>query len=208
VKIFRTAEESLQAAQIALAQAEARIQALEVDREAKIAAAEGDDDYVDIGARNDAEIGRLRAAVDAHHFRIGALLRRQHDHERLQQEQRRVAAVAEIRKILPRRQAAAERLDAALKQAVEALAALEAADDAVFADWTSELPAAETLNYLHAMHIHSLSSVRKQRMAASPIREMAARAPFGIADLVGAMNRELLGELENAPASIADSEAA
>ena len=207
MKIFRTAEESLQAAQTALVQAEARLQALEVDREAKIAAAEGDE-YVDIVAKIDGEIGRLRAAVGAHQARIRAMQRRQHDHERWQQEQRRVAAIAEIRKMLPHRQAAAERLDAALEQAVEALAALETADDAVFSAWPSELPVAETLGYLRAMHIAALSSVRKQRMAASPIREIAARAPFGVADLVGAMNRELLGELENAPAYADEAAAA
>ncbi len=196
---FRTdPDAALQAAQTALQQAEERIGQLQVERAAKIEQAEGDAYVADV-ANIDAEIGRLQASVTAHHDRIAIMQRRQREVEQAGREQQKANCVAEVKKAIPRQLAAVERLDGLLKQLAEAVAALQIADEAVFANWPAIMPPAHRFTYLRAMRLEPLSSMRKQRMVAGLLRELISRGPYNFAAEIEKNSRELLEELESTP---------
>jgi hypothetical protein len=137
--------------------------------------------------------------MEAKHRRLG-LARR---------EEEKAEFIGELKKALPRRQAAVARLDAALKGAAEAFKDLAAADEAVFANWPDVMPPADRYSYLRAMRIEPLSSMRKQRpLMAGLIRELVNRVPFDFAAEVEKRSRELVEELEGPSVSNADREVA
>src|SRR5271168_13568 len=106
MKLFRTdPEEAIQGARTALLQTEQLIGLLQIERGAKIEQAEGDAYVADV-AKIDAEIDRLQTSVTAHHDRIAVMQRRQREREQDQRERQKAACIAEIKKALPRRQAA------------------------------------------------------------------------------------------------------
>jgi hypothetical protein len=187
---------ALQAAQAALVQAEARIDQLQTERSAKI---EADGDYIADVAKIDVEITRLQASLSAHHDRITILQRRQRDGEHANRMQQKVACIAEVKKAVPRRQAAVERVDGLVKQLANAVAELEAADEAVFANWPAIMPPAHRFGYLRAMRIEPLSNMRKQRTTAGVVRELVSRVPFEFATEIAKRSRELIEELESTP---------
>jgi hypothetical protein len=186
---------ALATAHAALAQAEQRIGELMIARSLKLDAAE--DDYISEVGKLDVEIASLRASVAIHSDRAEALKVRQRGQERARREQTRLAGIAEVRKRLTRRHEAARKLDAALKQAAEAFADLEASDIAAFADWPAELPLAH--EYFRARTIEPLSTRHTQRMVAGLVRELANRVVIGIAAEVEKRNGELIEELSSAP---------
>jgi len=198
--LFRTdPDDALQAARTALQQAEGRIGQLQIERAAKIEQAE-DDAYIADVAKIDVEIGRLQTAIAAHHDRIAILQRRQRERERASREQQKAACIAEVRKAVPRRQAAIERVDTLITQLAEAVTALEAADEAIFANWPAVMPPAQRFGYLRAMRLEPLSSTRKQRpISAGVVRELVNRAPFNFAAEIEKCSRELVEELESTP---------
>lgn len=196
---------SLQTARDALAQAEQRIAELEAERAQKLTDAEGD--YLAEVAAIDQQIRSLQADATVHRDRIAAMEIKHQKQERARRADEKAAFVAELRKTLPRRQAAAARIDAALKEAVAAFADLAAADDAVFSNWPAVMPRADRFGYLRAMRIEPLSSARKQRpIMAGLICELINRAPFDLATEVEKRGRELIEELEGA--SVQEGEAA
>jgi hypothetical protein len=197
---------SLQVASDALEQTEQRIVELEGERVQKLADAEGD--YLaEIGAI-DQQLRSLRADWIVHRDKIAALEIRITKQAHARREQEKSAFIDELKKALPRRQAAVERLDAALKETAEAYKDLAAADDAVFINWPNVMPPADRFGYLRAMRIGVLSSTRKHRpMTAGLIREMINRGPFDFAAEVEKRGIELIQELEGGTA-VPDSEAA
>ncbi len=118
---------ALQAAQAAIQQTEERIAELRHERATKIEQADADEYIADV-AKIDAEIVRLQASLSAHHDRIAIIQRRLREQERASREQQKSACIAAVKKAVPRRQAAIERVDDLTKQLAEAVAALEAAD--------------------------------------------------------------------------------
>jgi hypothetical protein len=181
----------------ALAQAEQRIVELQAQREQKLIDAEGD--YLEAIAGIDEQIRALQASVVVHRDRIAAL-----DVKRARQERKRLADekaafIAEVKKLIPRRQASAAKIDAALKEIATAFAELESTDSAIFANWPDVMPRADSLGYLKAMRIDVLSQSRKQRMMAGLVREIVNRGPFNIAEDVEKRGRELVDELEGRP---------
>lgn len=196
-QLFRTdPDAALQAAKTALLQAEERIAQLRLERAAKIEQAEGETYISEVG-KIGAEIARLQASVTAHRDRIAIMQRRQREGERSNREQQKAACIAEVRKAVPRRQAAVERVDGLLKQLADAVAALEAADGALFANWPEVMPPAARFTYLRAMRLEPLSAMRKERMVAGLIRELVNRVPFNFAAEVEQCSRELIEELES-----------
>lgn len=189
---------ALQAAQTALTQAETRIAELLAERAVKIEQAEGDN-YLGEVEKIDAEIARLQASIRAHQDRITSMQQRQRDNAVAAREQQRREGIASVKRLLGARAVAAAKLDAAVKQVAEAIAALSVADDAVFVAWPNVLPQAHKLEYLRALRIEPLSSMRKQRpMMAGLVRELVNRVPFDFASEVEKRNLELVEELETA----------
>ena len=125
--------------------------------------------------------------------------RRQREQEHASREQQKSACISQVKQAVPRRQAAIERVDGLVKQLAEAVAALEAADEAVFSNWPEVMPPAHRFSYLRAMRIEPLSSMRKQRMTAGLVRELVNRGPFDFAAEIEKQSRELLEELESTP---------
>lgn len=181
---------SLQAARDALAQTEQRLMELDSERAQKLENAEGD--YLsEIGAI-DQQRRLLQADWTVHRDAIAALEIKQAKRERARREEEKAAFVAELKKTLPRRQAAAERLDVALKEAASAFEDLAAADNAIFVNWPEVMPPADRYSYLRASRIAELSSTRKQRpLMAGPVRELVNRVPFDFATEIEKRGREL-----------------
>jgi hypothetical protein len=192
-------EQSLEAAQAVLHQAELRLAQLAGER---TAALQGDD-YAAAVAKIEIEIGDLTASITAHRGRIAVLEERQRDDELAERGRMRIAGVAAVRKKLPARLAAAKRLDAAMAEVAAALAELERADGAVFASWPDVLPPADRLRYLRITNLDSLSTVRKHRVGYGPVRELAMNAPYNIAEIVDSRNSELAAELERVQTEVA-----
>jgi hypothetical protein len=189
------ASNSLQAARDAMTQTEQRMTELEGERVQKLADAEGD--YLaEIGAI-DRQLKSLQADWIVHRDKIAALEIKKTKQHRAKREEEKTAFVAELRKTLPRRQTAVERLDAALKEVADAFAELTVADAAIFANWPEVLPPVHRLAYLSAFRIEPLSALRKQRpMSAGLIHELVKRVPFDFAAEVDKRSRELIEELE------------
>lgn len=80
------------------------------------------------------------------------------------------------------------------------MTALEAADEAIFANWPAVMPPAQRFGYLRATRLEPLSSTRKQRpISAGVVRELVNRAPFNFAAEIEKCSRELVEELESTP---------
>jgi hypothetical protein len=192
------ADGALTAARDALAQTEQRIVELDGERAQKLANADGD--YLTEIAAIDAQILSQQAHATVHRDRIAAMAIRRAKQEREQREQERVAFVGELKKTVPRRHAAAARLDAALKEAAKAFEDLAAADEAIFKSWPEVMPPADRFSYLRAMRIEALSSTRKHRpLSAGLVCELINRGPFDFAAEVEKRGRELIEELEGLP---------
>jgi hypothetical protein len=209
MKIFcADPDAALQAAQADLQAAERRIGELQIERAAAIEEAEGGE-YINAVTKFDAELVRLRASVGAHRDRVTAM---EAKHRRLalaRREEEKAAFIGKLKAALPRRQAAVERLDGALKEAAEGFKELAAADEAIFVNWPDVMPPADRFSYLRADRIPALSPMRKHRpMSAGLIRELVNHVPFDFAAEVEKRSRELIEELEGPPASIADREVA
>jgi hypothetical protein len=203
-RIFRniSAGSALAAARDALAQTEQRLAALESERAQKLTDADGD--YLAETAAIDQQIRSLQANAIVHRDRIPAMDVRPSKQEHARREEEKAAFIGKLKKALPRRQAAVEGLDAALKEVAEAFKELAAADDALFASWPDVMPPADRYSYLRADRIPALSPMRKHRpMAAGLIRELVNRVPFDFAAEVEKRSRELIEELEGSsvPAS-------
>jgi len=97
----------------ALAQAEQRIVELQAEREQKLIDAEGD--YLEAIAGIDEQIRTLQASIVVHRDRIAALDVKRARQERKRREDERAAFIAEVKKLIPRRQASAARIDAAYR---------------------------------------------------------------------------------------------
>ena len=93
----------------------------------------------------DREIETLQANVIVHRDRITAMDIKREKLERKRREDEKAAFIVELKKALPRRQAAVVHLDAALKEAAGAFAELAAADDAIFESWPEVMPSAQLL---------------------------------------------------------------
>ncbi|MGA7714481.1 hypothetical protein [Bradyrhizobium sp.] len=178
----------------AVAQAEQRIVELQADREQKLIDAEGD--YLEAIAAIDEQIRTLQASVVVHRDRIAAQAVKRARQERKRLEDEKTAFIAEVKKLIPRRQASAARIDAASKEAASAFAELAATDDAIFLNWPEVMPRIDSLGYLRAMRIDVLSPSRKQKMMAGLVREIVNRGPFNIAEEVEKRGRELVNELD------------
>jgi hypothetical protein len=182
---------SLQGARDALAQTEQRLIELDGERAQKLA---------------DQQRRSLQADWTVHRDAIAALEIKQTKRERARRAEEKAAFVGELKKTLPRRQAAVDRLDAALKEVASAFVDLAAADEAIFANWPEVMPPADRFSYLRAMHIEPLSSMRKQRpLMAGLIRELINRGPFDFAAEVEKRGRELIEELEGSAASAGEA---
>jgi hypothetical protein len=90
-----------------------------------------------------AEVQRLDHEIEAHQHaatiyneRIRALLERQRAEEHAKREVEKIAAVATIGRLVARRHTAAQKADDLITALGTALANLEAADDAIFANWS------------------------------------------------------------------------
>jgi hypothetical protein len=195
---------SLQGARDALAQTEQRLIELDGERAQKLADAEGD--YLAEISAIDQQRRSLQADWTVHRDAIAALEIKQTKRERARRAEEKAAFVGELKKTLPRRQAAVDRLDAALKEVASAFVDLAAADEAIFANWPEVMPPADRFSYLRAMHIEPLSSMRKQRpLMAGLIRELINRGPFDFAAEVEKRGRELIEELEGSAASAGEA---
>jgi hypothetical protein len=178
----------------ALAEAERRIAELQDERASKLIDAEGD--YLaDIAAIDD-QIRTHQANVVVHNDRIAALAIRKARQEKKRRANEREAAIAEVKKLIPRRQASAERIDVAVKEMAAAFDELAATDEAIFKNWPDVMPSADRFGYLRAMRIDVLSPARKQKMVSGLVRELVNRAPFNLAAEVEKCGRELVDELE------------
>jgi hypothetical protein len=186
---------ALATAREALAQTERQIVDLEAKREQKLTEADGD--YLSAVAAIDQQIVNLRAKSVVHRDRIAAMDIRRANQEHAQRQQERAAFIGELKKTFPKRQAAAARLDAALKEIPEAFRDLEAADKAIFVNWPELLPPADRYVYLRAMRIEPFSSTRKHRgLMAGFVRELVNRGPYDFAAEIEKRGRELIQELE------------
>jgi hypothetical protein len=190
-------DQQLAHARSALSQAVERINALTA---ARSAALEGED-YADRVGRIDREIVDLQSSLGAHQDKIASIEAKARKAEEAAREQRRIDAIAKVKKLLPKRASAAERLDRAVAELQAAYKALAYADAAVFLMWPDELGNAQPLRYLSIMHVESLAATRKQRMTAGLVRELAGRDPDGFAAKADALNAELIAELDGTPAS-------
>jgi chromosome segregation ATPase len=144
-----------------------------------------------------ADIGVLRereAAVEVEAAKV----------ELARREQRRLAAVADVKTRVAARVAAAAKLDQALTQLSEAFTSLERADAALFADWPAELLPVESVRFLRMMNAEALTSHRRQRTVAGVVRDTVNRGPYGFADEVIRRNDELVAALEAIPLKEAD----
>ena len=178
----------------ALTQAEQRIVELQAEREQKLIDAEGD--YLEAIAAIDEQIRTLQASIVVHRDRIAALDIKRARLERKRRADEKAAFITEVKKLIPRRQASAARVDAALKEAASAFAELAATDEAIFMNWPEVMPRIDSLGYLRAMRIDVLSPSRKQRMIAGIVREIVNRGPFNIAEEVEKRGRELVAQLD------------
>jgi hypothetical protein len=189
----------LEAAHATLAQCEERISVLLAEREAKLL--DSGTDWLSAIAAIDHELATLRASVVLHGERIAAMEQKQRSLDHVRRLQERAAAIAAIKKTLPARLAAAQRVDAAVKQLVDCIADLDAADEAIFG--AKKWPAAVGVPvhqfwHLKSQHIGPLSLRRIHRMQSGLFREIASKFPFSIADAVAEKNNELIAELESA----------
>jgi hypothetical protein len=199
MKIVRSGEDGIAAAERALAETEARIATLEAEWPAKIAE---DGDYVAAVTSLDRELATLRANATLHRERIMVLREKQKKVNRALREQQKVSGIAAVKKLLSARSAAAAKLDRALQGVAEAFAELEVADKAIFADWPDVLMPARRLDYLSVLRLDALSSMRKQRpIAPGVIRQILEKLPFDFGTEVDKRNDELIDELTAAPIS-------
>jgi hypothetical protein len=189
---------ALATAQAALEQAQARAHKLTEERATLLAEGEGEN-YLSEAASLGHKIASARADADVHRERIVVLHQRVREQELHQREQRKAASIAEVRKALPRRKAAVERLDAALLEVSKAFSAIEMADTKIFADWPDVMPPAHRLGYFQVTRLSPLSSMRKEQMLGGLVREIARRQPFDLTAAVEKLDRELIEELEQAP---------
>jgi hypothetical protein len=198
MELFRNPTAALATAQAALEQAQARAHKLTEERAALLA--EAGEDYLNAAGKLGSEIARARADADVHRERIAVLHRRCRELEQYRREQQKAACIAELKKVLPRRRAAVERLDAALKDAASAFAAIEVADTRIFADWPDVMPPAHRLGYYQVTRLAPLSSMRKEQpMMSGLVREVVRRQPFDLTAAVEKLDLELIDELEGAP---------
>lgn len=208
MKLFRgDPDDSLRAAQQALAQAEDRIQHLAAERDRALAEAEGD--YVAAVAKIDRELLSQQANAGVHRDRIVIMEQRSREAEQARREASKAAAIADRKKAVQPWRAAAARVDAAVAALAEAVAALDAADAAVFTGWPDILPPQHHLSFLSVRTVDALSARRrKPPMMAGLIRELITRDPIELARLVDNNAAELLQSLEAAAVPVAPSELA
>jgi hypothetical protein len=199
MKLFRKDPAAeLGSTQAALLQIEARLRQMEIDRTARLEAA--DDNYLDEVAKIDREKAILNNQAAVHRDRLVVLERRVCEHDRQQLTLRQAEAVAIIRRSQGASVTAAKKLDAGLKQVAEAVSELDAADEATFStNWTDELPPVSRLLYLRSQTIEPLSTMRRVRPAmAGLVRELVYKLPFNFTQQVEQRNAELIAELESA----------
>jgi hypothetical protein len=124
--------------------------------------------------------------------------------DRARREERRLAAVADRKARLGAREVSAQKLDEGLAQLSAAFANLERADTALFEDWPTELPPAETLRYLRLMNAETLTNHRRPRVVAGVVRDAVGRGPYGFGEEAARRNAELIAALEAAPSEVTD----
>jgi hypothetical protein len=201
------ADDAISAVQNALAAAENKISALEMERKAKLDSA--DDNWLVDVARIDRERVSTRAIIGVYQERLIALKRRQRDQDMARRDQLKASGIAEIKKRLVRRRTATEKLEQALKQVAVAFAELDAADIAVFENWSEVLPPAHRLVYCRASIHEALSSRRIIRpMAAGIVRELAERVPLNLVGAIDEKSADLVAELEATPVELPEEEVA
>jgi hypothetical protein len=195
---MRNISDEIAAAEAALADAEARIAQLEAER---VAMLEQDTDYVVTASKIAREIETLRETAEAHRARIAALAEKERKADRDERERQRVTAIAAIKRKLPARQAGAAKLDRALALVAEAVAELEAADKAVFANWPDVLPPAHSLRYTSTLTGAALSTARVERpRGPGVIRALLEKmSTLDFAAEAAKCNTELVAELERTP---------
>jgi hypothetical protein len=148
----------------------------------------------------DDRIAGLRADIAVMREREAWVAGKALEAERRQREQRRLAAVADIKTRLGAREVAAQKLDQALASLAEAFAAFERADAALFVGWPDVLPNAEMLRFLRLMNIDALSYTRKSRPPGpGAVLVLLNKLPLNLAAEAEKRNGELIAALEAEP---------
>lgn len=180
--------------------AEARIAALEIERQAKIEAGEGD--FAGAVARIDAEIATLRSRVAVYQQRAEAIERRARQQAARAAEQQRLAGIAAVKSRLNRRVAAARKLDTSIGAVRDAFAELLQADVDLFADWPAGVSHLGQMHHFHIACIEALSARRQPRPpSAGLVRSLAEHAAFNLAAAIEKKNAELVEMIEGASAA-------
>lgn len=200
MKIFRTdPDAALQAAQADLQAAERRIGELQIERAAAIEQAEGGE-YVSAVAMINTELAHLGASVVAHGARVVAMKTRCHQQVLARREQDRQAGIADVRKRLGKRSAAARKLDTALAEIKRSFAELMAADEEAFSDFPPSVSPLGRLAHFRLDGFQALSAWRRpQPPSAGIVRRVAELDAFNFADAIEARNREVIEMLESSP---------
>jgi hypothetical protein len=198
MKLIRTAEDHLKAAQAGLLQAADRKAELHAKRIQLIEGADSDIDVAQV-EKIDAELLRLTANEAVFRDRIFAMEAkcRQQALARLQQE--KAVGIAEARKLLDRRTAACREIDAAVAHVKKAVADFLKMNADVKAAWPASVSARGLLQYFDLEYLDDLSSHIRQHRTAGIVRAIAEHEPFGFADISIERAREAIDLLEAAP---------
>lgn len=191
----------LKAVQATLAQTEATIADLEQERAARLL----QPDYTAAVETIDRELEAQRRAAAVHRDRVEAMIRKAHTDARAELALEKTSALARIEKDVGRRNAAAQRLVAALEAVTVAHADLTEADEAIFSGWPAVLPAVGELDYLKASSLPALCKRARHvsdfndRMITGPVRALADGAASDLLEEVQQRGRRLLDALESEP---------
>jgi hypothetical protein len=194
-------DETLKAAEAALAQAESKIADLERDRAAKLLEL----DYTAGVESIDLQISAHRRAAVVHRDRLAAMLQKRRTDDRARLEREKADGIADIGKRLARRDSAAQRLEAALADVSAVFAELSAADEATFTGWHAVLPAPNTVSYLSIGSMATLCRRDRRpsdfdaRVIVGSVRSIAEGAAEGLAAEVQQKGRDLLEILQAEP---------
>jgi hypothetical protein len=183
--------------------AESKLSEFKAARDVALKNIDDDSAVVEV-QRLDHEIEAHQHAASIYHERIRALLERQLAEEHAKREAEKVAAVATIGRLVARRHTAAQKADDLIAALGTALANLEAADDAIFANWSpllSEAYGARSLT-IRGLRTFGTEQVREHgklytRTIKGTLRTIADDdSGYDLAEISRAMGKQLLEILE------------
>jgi hypothetical protein len=204
MKLFRTdPAASLQAAEMAVMQEEARVAEKQAERMRLIEQADGDE-YVNAVVKINDEIARGHANIAAHRERIVAMQTKRHQQQLAGLAQEKAAGIAHVSAKLGKRLDAARKLQTILKQVGEAFCELLKAEEEAF----NLPPSVSPLGALGHFRLDGIEELSARRMRRPPsagiVRDVAEHGPFSFADIIETRNREVIEMLEGAPISTED----